>query len=80
MTIARMHVTVVVWYPRSPVSVIIVVVRRRGMRRRKLRSSIGMIVGVHGSKGAGGQLGGGSATRSAHLSTRKLVQPPLRLG
>lgn len=44
------------------------------MRRRKFRSSIGMIVGVHGGEGAGGQLGGESATHSAHFTTKKTLQ------
>lgn len=68
MSVAGVHVCVRVG---APVAVVVVVVWRRGMRRRQLRTSVGMIVGVHGCKGAGGQLGGGSATHSAHLSTRK---------
>lgn len=73
MSVAGVHVTMITWSSGAPMSMVIIVVGRRGMRRSKLRSSVGMIVGVHGSKGAGGQLGGGSAIRSAHLLTKKLV-------
>lgn len=65
MSVCGVHMIVSVWSPRSGMSVIIAIIWRRWVRRRELRTSVRVVMGVHCCEGAGCQFGGSSAFHSA---------------